>query len=519
MSLFLCMYLPDWDIYAMRLKQRRTNTLISGVTHEPLLLFLSQRRQDVVGRCCDTCRRRGIFPGMAVAEARALLPRVKMVPFEPMESRRLLEKLARWAVRFSPVVSIAEPFPGNQPEPGADCLLLHIGGMEYLDGGAMALARRITGILRRNGLPCRTAIAPTIGSAIALARYAATPARIDHPADIAAVMGEFPAAALRISADTQAALREVGITRVGQVMSMDRNQLAVRFPSELLLRLDQLLGRRMELPVVMALSTVPEAQWRADGPVENLEGILLAARSLTEQLAHELTQRNLGTTLLAVDITGAHIATSTITIPLAQAVRRVDRLWAAIRPRMEQLRLSGGIEVLTFRAMETHLLPPEQLHADTCVRWQCHDAMTPVAPVLDILRTRLPATRIGIVAAGRSHIPEQAMRLTMLETVGGRMIRPDDFVTTQRPSLLLNPPEPVRVITDGAENAPGYIQWRGHIYTCQRVIGPERLTTAWWTGSTAVTRDYFAVLDQTGQWLWVFHEMETGQWLVHGLWV
>ena len=135
MSLFLCMYLPDWDIYAMRLKQRRTNTLISGVTHEPLLLFLSQRRQDVVGRCCDTCRRRGIFPGMAVAEARALLPRVKMVPFEPMESRRLLEKLARWAVRFSPVVSIAEPFPGNQPEPGADCLLLHIGGMEHLDGG------------------------------------------------------------------------------------------------------------------------------------------------------------------------------------------------------------------------------------------------------------------------------------------------------------------------------------------------------------------------------------------------
>ncbi|MHB1766233.1 MAG: Y-family DNA polymerase [Phycisphaerae bacterium] len=519
MSLFLCMYLPDWDIQAMRLKQRRTNTLISGMTHGPLLLFLSQRRQEVVGRCCDTCRRRGIFPGMAVAEARALVPQVMMMPLDGMASRRLLEKLARWALRFSPVVSIVEPFPSNQPEPGADCLLLNIGGMEHLDGGPMALARRITGILRRNGLPCRTAIAPTIGSAIALARYAATPARIDNPADISAAMGEFPAAALRISADTQAALREVGITRVGQVMSIARDQLAVRFPPELLLRLDQILGRRMELPAMITLSTAPEAQWRADGPVENLEGILLAARALTQRLAHELTQRNLGTTLLTVNVAGADIGTSTIAIALAQAVRRADRLWAAIRPRMEQLRLSGGIEVLTFRAMETHLLPPEQLHANTCARWQYHDAMTPLAPVLDILRTRLPAARIGTVAAGRSHIPEQAMRLTMLETAGGRLIRPDDFITTQRPSLLLAPPESVQVITDETENAPGHIQWRGNIYTCRQVIGPERLTTAWWTGAAAVTRDYFSVLDQQGQWLWVFHEVETGQWLLHGLWV
>ncbi len=519
MSLFLCMYLPDWDIQAMRLKQRRTNTLISGMTHGPLLLFLSQRRQEVVGRCCDTCRRRGIFPGMAVAEARALVPQVMMMPLDGMASRRLLKKLARWALRFSPVVSIVEPFPGNQPQPSADSLLLNISGMEHLDGGPMALARRIMGILRRNSLTCRTAIAPTIGSATALARYAATPARIDNPADIPAAIREFPPAALRISVDTQIALREVGIMCVAEVMAIARDQLAVRFPPELLLRLDQILGRRMELPAMITLSTAPEAQWRADGPVENLEGILLAARALTQRLAHELTQRNLGTTLLTVNVAGADIGTSTITIALAQAVRRADRLWAAIRPRMEQLRLSGGIEILTIRAVETHLLPMEQLHADTCTRRQCHDAMTPLAPVLDILRTRLPATRIGTVAAGRSHIPEQAMRMNTLEITAGLIPPPDGFITTQRPSLLLDPPEPVQVITGGAENAPGHIQWRGHIYTCQQVIGPERLTTAWWTGAAAVTRDYFAVLDQTGQWLWVFHEMETGQWWVHGLWV
>ena len=517
MSLFLCIYLPHWDIQATRLKQRRANTLRSDITQGPLLLFLSQSRQEIVGRCCATCQRRGIFPGMAVSEARALLPRVVIMPWDGMASRQLLEKLARWALRFSPAVSIGEPFPSNDPHPGSDCLLFNISGMEHLAGGPMALTRRIMGILRRNELSCRGAVAPTIGSAMAMARYAAVPTIIDDPADIAAAMEDFPVAALRISTDTQAALREVGITRTGQVMTMNRDQLAVRFPPELLLRVDQLLGRRTELPTVLTLSTAPEAQWRADGPVENLEGIMLAARALTDKLSHQLTQRNIGTTQLEMRASGAQ--TSIITIPLAQAVRSAERLWAAVKPRIEQLRLVGGLEILTLRAVETHLLPPEQLCTDTPAGWGRSGAMTPLAPVLDILRARLPAMRIGMVAAGRSHIPEQAMRLNALETRGGAIIRSDDFVTTPRPSLLLAAPEAAQVITGGANNAPEHIQWRGHIYTCRRALGPERLTTAWWTGTAAITRDYFAVLDQNGQWLWVFHELETGQWLVHGLWV
>lgn len=525
MSLFLCVYLPDWDIQAMRLKQRRAEALLSIRTPRPLLLVVEQARQEVVGRCCDICRRRGIVPGMAVAEARALLPRVEMMPLDGTAGARLLEKLARWALRFSPLVSIGEPFPDHQLRPAADCLLLNITGMEHLFNGPRALARRITALLRHNALTCRTAIAPTLSSAAALARYAETSAFIDDTADIPAAVRSFPLAALRLSADTQSALHETGVTCLGELMALSRDQLAVRFPPELLLRLDQLLGHRMELPPLITLSSVPEAQWRADGPVENLEGILLAAQALTDQLSQVLTQRNLGTTLLTIKLRGEHTGTSTVTIHLAQAVRLADRLWAAIRPRIEQLRLTGGIEVLTVRAEQTHLLPPEQLHADTCTAWRSNLTMAPLAPVLDILQTRLAARCIGMAAGGQSHIPEQAMRLNQLNTGQRNMASPashaspDGFAITPRPSLLLAPPQQAQVITGGPSNTPKHIQWQGHIYTCQQVIGPERLTTPWWTGTPAVTRDYFAVLDQTGQWLWLFHEVETGQWLLHGVWV
>lgn len=520
MNLFLCIYLPNWDIQARQFKQRRTTDIFSTITPSPLLLVMTHGRQEVVARCCAACRRRGIFPGMAMAEARALLPRAMMAPFEPMESRRLLEKLAHWALKFSPLISVVEPFSDDEPQPGADSLLLNISGMEHLYGGPLAMARRIPSILRHHGLTCRVAIGPTIGSAIALARYAVTPATICDPTAIPAAITDFPTAALRISPDIQAMLREVGITRLAELMALPRDQLAVRFPAELLVRLDQLLGRRMELPPLITLSTAPAAQWRMDGPVENLEAILPAARTLTGQLAQELTRRHLGTTLLAAQLEGADIGTSTIMIPLAQAVRREDRLWAAIRPRMEQLRLTGGIEILTLRAMKTHFLPMEQLHADACTRWQSNSTMAPLAPVLDILRTRLPALRIRTATGGCSHLPEQSICMNILEEDGGGRMTPlDGFVITQRPSLLLNPPQPVQVITSATDEIPEHIQWHGRFYACRRVIGPERLTTAWWTGIPTATRDYFAVLDQTGQWLWIFHELKTEHWWLHGLWV
>jgi protein ImuB len=518
MSRFLCIYLPDWDIQARRVKLRRADGMLSH-NPSPLLLILMQGRQEVVGRCCSVCRQHGIMPGMAVAEARALLPNVTASPFDPIESHALLEKLARWALRFSPLISIGEPYSDDELRPGADYLLLNIGGMEHLDGGSMAMARRIKGVLRHHHLIGRIAIAPTIGSAIALARYAPTPAIMEDVADIPAIMADFPPAALRITAATQMALREVGMTRLGEIMAIARDQLAARFPAELLLRLDQLLGRRMELPPLITESTVPAAQWRAEGAVENLEGILLAGRALTEQLARELLQRNMGTTRLAVDMAGADMGTCTITIPLAQPVRQQDRLWAAIRPRMEQLQLTGGVETLTIRAMDTHVLLAEQLHTDTCTSWQSTPAMASLAPVLDILRTRVPSTRIGMAKGGRSHLPEHALRIHALHNAGNITAGTDDFITAQRPSLLLSPPELVQVVTNGPDAPPLQIQWRGRIYQSIRGAGPERITTPWWRGVPPVTRDYFAVLDQTGQWLWMFNELQSRQWFVHGLWV
>jgi len=48
-------------------------------------------------------------------------------------------------------------------------------------------------------------------------------------------------------------------------------------------------------------------------------------------------------------------------------------------------------------------------------------------------------------------------------------------------------------------------------------IGPERIAGEWWRKNEP-TRDYFAVQDDAGRWLWVYRELETGRWFVHGRW-
>ena len=44
----------------------------------------------------------------------------------------------------------------------------------------------------------------------------------------------------------------------------------------------------------------------------------------------------------------------------------------------------------------------------------------------------------------------------------------------------------------------------------------ERITTEWWQGPQ--TRDYFKVQTAAGQWLWVYRQLETSRWFVHGIW-
>lgn len=91
-----------------------------------------------------------------------------------------------------------------------------------------------------------------------------------------------------------------------------------------------------------------------------------------------------------------------------------------------------------------------------------------------------------------------------------------------RPTFLFEVPEPLRVLALMPDGPPRRIHWRGQEYAIVQGLGPERVHLPWWSSEKSHThsgRDYFALRDELGRWLWVFRAHDEIQgWFLAGVW-
>ena len=99
--------------------------------------------------------------GMGIADARAMHPGIEVVEAEPEADRRLLESLADWCDRYTPLVALD----------GSDGLFLDITGCAHLFGGERALLDDLLSRLFHQGFEARAGLASTPGAAWAAARF------------------------------------------------------------------------------------------------------------------------------------------------------------------------------------------------------------------------------------------------------------------------------------------------------------------------------------------------------------
>src|SRR6478735_5095104 len=109
----------------------------------------------------DGAARLGLKTGMGLADARARYPKLPVVEADPEADQGLLEAVADWCDRYTPLVGLDPP----------DGLLLDVTGCAHLFGGETALARDLVRRLEARGLQARAAVAGTVGCAWAVARF------------------------------------------------------------------------------------------------------------------------------------------------------------------------------------------------------------------------------------------------------------------------------------------------------------------------------------------------------------
>jgi protein ImuB len=76
-------------------------------------------------------------------------------------------------------------------------------------------------------------------------------------------------------------------------------------------------------------------------------------------------------------------------------------------------------------------------------------------------------------------------------------------------------PIPLAAVSIAPEGPPLSFTYQGQVERIQRHWGPERIETAWWRGPS-VRRDYYRVEVAAGRRFWLFRELRTGRWFLHG---
>src|SRR5262249_26928615 len=245
----------------------------------PLVVFGKRGNLDLLLAVDAAAEQRGLAPGLALAQARAMHPTFTAVP-EDQADPRLLDATADGCHRSTPLVALDPP----------DGVLLDIGGCAHLFGGEENLRADLLARMARLGFSARAAIASTIGAASAMARFGDETTTGANRGECER-LAPLPLAALRLPDETVAALGRLGLKRIGDILDLPRAPFAARFGADLLRQLDRALGREDE-PLTPCL---PVARYVAEKsfhePIAREEDVLASVERLAARLKTALTAR------------------------------------------------------------------------------------------------------------------------------------------------------------------------------------------------------------------------------------
>ncbi len=461
---------------------------------------------------------------MRLADARAMLPELRVRPLAAAADRAALDRLAAWCERYSPWVA---------PD-GEDAIRLDVTGVAHLFGGEAALARDLEARLADFGLTARVAIADTPGAAWALARHGPASARLAPPGALRASLASLPVAALRLPAATVEDLLHLGLARIEPLTQMPSAALATRFGPALAARLDRVLGRvaepiSPERPPPRLLRRLVFAE-----PIGTPGDIAQAAGRLAEALSADLAREGLGARRLEFSLYLASGGIERVAVGCARPSRDPAHLRRLLEARLGGLAAGFGADVITLAATATEALAAHQLDFHRLA--PADDSAAPAPPLdrdpelgllIDRLGNRLGLANITRPAPRESHLPERAVRIVapLSPPRGGGW-----DAEWARPVRLLPAPEPVEVVAEVPDGPPASFRWRGQGYRIARADGPERIAPEWWRpagrgGRGGRTRDYYRLEDETGARFWVYRDGLHGRaesaaspprWYLHG---
>lgn len=489
----------------------------SGYAPEaPVVLTIEGAHGPVIHAVTRTAAGRGARIGARLTDARALDPELIAVPADPEDDAAFVQRLVKWAGRWSPLVEV-----------DGDGMRLDVSGVAHLFAGERNLLRDIRRRLSRLGFTSRAAIAPTAGAAWALSHFGRSSAMvIPAQAETDAEPGwhdeliPLHVSALRLDADTVRTLERLGLKTIGALLALPRLALARRFrgAGDVIDALDRTLGRKPEPLTSGSLDPPPRALFKLEEPATHHEAASQALERLVPDLVGQLQRRQLGARRLSLSGYRVDGSVALASVATTIASREPGHLQRLLADKAAALDPQFGFDAFALTADWTEAQDPAQ---DSLVErpsgeWE-------LARLVDRLTVKLGTRAVRRPHARQSHLPERAVGWVAAVDHPSRSAeagpRPD------RPQRLLDRPEAIDVIYATPEGMPRRFIWRRAVHDIARVEGPERIAPEWWRQpSSSRLRDYYRVEDAQGRRYWIYRDGLIGDgrggvpgWFIHGL--
>ncbi|WP_291422422.1 DNA polymerase Y family protein [Acidocella sp.] len=510
------LFLPDWPIDRLRRAQGASQEAAPEADageispDGPLVLVQRIGNRRLIYAANMAARAAGLRPGVAVAQAQALVPELGIQDVELGADAAALKKLGLWALRlYSPLVAVDPP----------DGLVIDATGAAHLRGGEEAMLHDMVVRLAASGINARAAMADSWGAAHAFARATSKPVIVVPPGETATLLQRLPLAFLRLPSEMVDQLRRLGFERVSDIASQPRGPLTQRFGPELHRRLDQALGRLREPIEPIRAPELIEARWQFAEPIGAPETLARYTGKLAGALCEMLVAKGVGARRLDLLFHRVDSEMQAIRIGTAMPNRDAKRLTRLLCDKLETIDPGFGVEAMSLCA--TLAEPFETKQVRTSLLEETPD--TDVSSLVDILANRVGGANLYRFAPVESDVPERSVgRIAPASGAVGRKWP----ASLPRPVRLLRKPEPIETMALLPDHPPVSFSWRGVRRRISRADGPERIFGEWWKrdAENNAVRDYFQVEDEQGERFWIFRSgdgehPETGgqSWYLHGI--
>lgn len=466
----------------------------------PFVMASRHRGRVVIDAVSPAAAKKSIATGMVLADCKAIFPELEMVETEPGRSEKLLQALAEWCIRFTPIAGVDLP----------DGIMLDISGCAHLWGGEAAYLGHIQAKLSGYGFTTKLAIADTISAAWAMARFGN--ASIIGCGKQREAIRTLPPVALRLEDTILARLKKLGMRTIGSFMDIPHSALRRRFGAELPKRLTQALGTELEW--ITPVQPVEPYQERLTSmeSIASAAGISVALQRLLETLCGRLETEGLGLRNALLKCYRIDGVVEQIEIGTGHPSRNLAHLFKLFEHKIATLQPELGFEVFVLKASKVEPVTDEQ----AAIWYAASQNDRKVAELLDRVAAKIGSGTVSRYLPAEHYWPERAVKKAV--PLWEKQVT-DWRTDLPRPVHLLPFPEIIAVTAVLPDYPPMLFRHKGTRHTVVKADGPERIEQEWWL-SDGLYRDYYIIEDENGARYWVFrsgpYDGDQPQWFLHG---